>query len=133
MNRLDSKTNGGECGSGGETSALIFNAILERAPTPVLRLNPDLPAKCEDIINRALEKDRDLRYQSAREMRSELMRLKRDTDSGRNVAALSVDVATTPPAATSSISATPAAHVSGSSSVVEVAKQHKRGHKKSQC
>src|SRR5262249_21273487 len=50
----------------GETSALIFNSILERTPTPAIRLNPKLPAKFEDIINRALEKDRDLRYQSAK-------------------------------------------------------------------
>jgi eukaryotic-like serine/threonine-protein kinase len=67
----------------GETSALIFKAILDTAPLPATRLNPDLPAKLEDIINRALEKDRELRYQSAKEMRSELLRLKRDTDSGR--------------------------------------------------
>jgi len=67
----------------GETSAMIFNAILERDPIPAMRLNPDMPAKLEDIINRAVEKDRELRYQSAKEMRSELMRLKRDTDTGR--------------------------------------------------
>jgi len=68
----------------GDTSALIFNAILERAPVAPIRLNPDMPRKLEDIINRALEKERELRYQSAREMRSELMRLKRDTESGRS-------------------------------------------------
>jgi eukaryotic-like serine/threonine-protein kinase len=68
----------------GDTSALIFESILNRAPVSPVRLNPDLPAKLEDIINRALEKDRDLRYQSAAEMRSELKRLKRDTDSGRS-------------------------------------------------
>ena len=67
----------------GETSGVIFEAILNRAPVPPVRLNPDLPRKFEDIINRALEKDRDLRYQHASEMKSELMRLKRDTDSGR--------------------------------------------------
>ncbi len=70
----------------GDTSALIFNAILERAPVAPIRLNPDMPRKLEDIINRALEKDRELRYQSAKEMRSELMRLKRDTESGRSAA-----------------------------------------------
>jgi serine/threonine protein kinase/Tol biopolymer transport system component len=70
----------------GDTSALIFNAILERAPVSPVRLNPSLPAKLEDIINRALEKDRELRYQSAKETRSELLRLKRDTDSGRTAA-----------------------------------------------
>jgi serine/threonine protein kinase/Tfp pilus assembly protein PilF len=67
----------------GETSGVIFEAILNRAPVPPVRLNPSLPPKFEDIINRALEKDRDLRYQHASEMKSELMRLKRDTDSGR--------------------------------------------------
>ena len=77
----------------GDTSALIFNAILERAPLPPLRLNPDLPPKLEDIINRALEKDRELRYQHASEMRSELMRLKRDTGTGRVAVASSGTVA----------------------------------------
>ena len=67
----------------GESSGTIFHAILERQPVPAVRLNPDLPPKLEDIINRALEKDRELRYQGSAEMRSELMRLKRDTDSGR--------------------------------------------------
>jgi len=70
----------------GETSALIFQSILDRAPVPPVRLNPDLPPKLEDIINKALEKDRNLRYQSAADMRADLHRLKRDTDSGRAVA-----------------------------------------------
>jgi len=69
----------------GDTSALIFKAILDAGPTPVVRLNPDVPSKLEDIINKALEKDRSLRYQHASEMRSDLQRLKRDTDSGRAV------------------------------------------------
>ena len=78
----------------GDTSALIFESIMHRAPVPPVRLNPDLPAKLEDIINRALEKDRDLRYQSAAEMRSELKRLKRDTDSGRSAILPALDDAT---------------------------------------
>src|SRR4030088_569094 len=77
----------------GDTSALIFQAILDRAPTPPIRLNPDLPPKLEDIINKALEKDRNLRYQHAADIRADLQRLKRDTDSGRAVAANSEPVA----------------------------------------
>lgn len=73
----------------GESSASIFDAILNRAPVPALRLNPDLPADLERIIGRALEKDRELRYQHAAEIRSELLRLKRDTDSGRSASASS--------------------------------------------
>jgi serine/threonine protein kinase len=78
----------------GDTSALIFKAILDSAPVAAVRMNPDLPPKLEDVINRALEKDRDLRYQHASDMRAELQRLKRDTESGRVVlpAASSTDV-----------------------------------------
>jgi eukaryotic-like serine/threonine-protein kinase len=77
----------------GDTSATIFEAILNRVPVAPVRLNPDLPPKLEDIINRALEKDRELRYQGAKEMRAELLRLKRDTESGRRVATSSGTVA----------------------------------------
>ena len=80
----------------GETSAVISEGILNRAPAALARLNPDLPAKLEDIINRALEKDRELRYQSAKDMRAELLRLKRDSDTGRVGAASSAAVAVTP-------------------------------------
>src|SRR5580704_8298737 len=73
----------------GESSPVIFEAILSRAPVPAVRLNPDLPADLERIINHALEKDRELRYQHAADIRSELMRLKRDTDSGRSPSAIS--------------------------------------------
>jgi serine/threonine protein kinase len=67
----------------GESSGVIFKAILDGTPTPVVRLNPDVSPKLEDIINKALGKDRNLRYQSAAEMRADLLRLKRDTVSGR--------------------------------------------------
>ena len=77
----------------GDTSALIFQAILDRAPTSPIRLNPDLPEKLEDIINKALEKDRNLRYQHAADIRADLQRLKRDTETGRAVAASSGSVA----------------------------------------
>jgi serine/threonine protein kinase len=67
----------------GDTSGVITEAILNRAPIAPIRLNPEVPPKLEEIINKALEKDRDLRYQHASEIRSDLKRLRRDTDSGR--------------------------------------------------
>jgi tetratricopeptide (TPR) repeat protein/predicted Ser/Thr protein kinase len=71
----------------GDSSATIFDAILNRAPVAPVRLNPDLPAELERIINKALEKDRNLRYQHAADMRTDLQRLKRDTDSHASSAA----------------------------------------------
>jgi serine/threonine protein kinase/Flp pilus assembly protein TadD len=68
----------------GETSGVIFDAIMNRAPLAPIRFNPNLPPKLEDIINRALEKDRELRYQHAVDIKSELRRLKRDLESGRS-------------------------------------------------
>jgi eukaryotic-like serine/threonine-protein kinase len=70
----------------GNTSAIVFSAILTKAPTPPVRLNPQLPSKLEEIIHKALEKDRKLRCQTAAELKADLARLKRDTDSGRSVA-----------------------------------------------
>jgi eukaryotic-like serine/threonine-protein kinase len=73
----------------GETSGVIANAILERPPVSPVRLNPTLPPKLEEVINKALEKDRKLRYQSAADIRTDLQRLKRDSDSGRAAVAAS--------------------------------------------
>ena len=70
----------------GDTSALIFHAILERAPTAPIRINPEIPSELERIINKSLEKDRNLRYQHAADLRADLQRLKRDTDSGKSAA-----------------------------------------------
>jgi len=70
----------------GESTGVIFDGIMNRAPLSSLRLNPDLPPKLEDIVTKCLEKDRDLRYQHASEIRTDLQRLKRDSESGRTLA-----------------------------------------------
>jgi len=80
----------------GNTSAVIFNAILSQAPIPPLRLNPSLPPKLEEIIHKALEKDRSLRSQSSAELRADLTRLKRDTDSGRSIATTPLEASPEP-------------------------------------
>jgi len=82
----------------GNTSAAIFNAILSKAPIAPVRLNPELPAELERIINKLLEKDRKLRFQSAAELRTDLIRLKRDSDSGRTAVREVVAPAATPAA-----------------------------------
>jgi serine/threonine protein kinase len=127
----------------GDTAAVIFDAILNRAPLQPLRFNPNLPAKLEEIINKALEKDRDMRYQHASEIRSDLKRLQRDSGSGHRSAAQTQEtaqgpaqqgatsrtpVAGTGPAAQSSgtLSSTPQIVASGSS-VSAVAREHKIG------
>jgi len=73
----------------GATSAVVFHAILQLDPVPVVQLNPSLPPKLQEIIEKLLEKDRDLRYQSAADLRGDLKRLKRDTESGRRAASAS--------------------------------------------
>jgi len=112
----------------GESSAMICEAIVNRAPVAPVRLNPDLPVELERIINKALEKDRDLRYQGAAELRADLKRLKRETETGRAIAASSGTVAVAqesgspvaqPPLPTSGSS--PALAPSPSSSAVKVA------------
>ena len=110
----------------GATSAVVFHAILELDPIPVLQLNGTLPPKLQEIIEKALEKDRDLRYQSAADLRGDLRRLKRDVESGKKSAASS---------ASGSVAASPAAPQSGSASVarpsssavVAAASRHKVG------
>jgi serine/threonine protein kinase len=81
----------------GDSTALIFNAILERAPVAPVRLNPDIPAGLEHVINKALEKDRNLRCQSAAEMRADLQRLKRDTETGKTATTTGADSGVTKP------------------------------------
>ncbi len=92
----------------GESSGVIFDGILNRSALPPLRLNPNLPPKLEEIINKALEKDRNLRYQAAAEMRADLQRLKRDTDSSRSAvlpaAITQGDVSASAPSPTASAS-----------------------------
>ena len=109
----------------GATSAAIFDAILHKAPALPTRLNPVLPGELERIIQKALEKDQRLRYQHASDLRADLQRLKRDTDSQRiEVAQPRHDAPAAPSAPTKDSSAS---HASQSSAVVEAAMQHKIG------
>jgi serine/threonine protein kinase/tetratricopeptide (TPR) repeat protein len=106
----------------GETSGVITEGILNRAPVPPVRLNPDLPVKLEEIINKALEKDRDLRCQSASEMRADLKRLRRDTDSSRS-AMPSVDSLQDSHTSKTQVQAE---HSSDTALAVGLAKRHKK-------
>jgi len=106
----------------GESSGVIFSAILGQTPVPPIRLNPDLPPELERIINKALEKDRTLRYQHASDMRADLQRLKRDTDSNKRAAVPSAE--TLPGSSPSEVQPT---HRSSSSTLLIVAKEHKWG------
>jgi eukaryotic-like serine/threonine-protein kinase len=85
----------------GESSGVIFKAILDGTPTSAVRLNPDVPAKLEDIISKALEKDRNLRYQHAADMRTDLQRLRRDSESQTSASTARVRVGTGAPSASS--------------------------------
>jgi serine/threonine protein kinase len=123
----------------GETTAIIFEAILNRAPRPAVQLNPDVPQRLEEIIAKALEKDRDLRYQHASEMRSDLRRLQRDSGSGRGAAVTGVSSSAensatqspsslaNPASGSAPAVATPQPGPTSSSSVSAVARQHRIG------
>jgi len=126
----------------GDTSGVIFDRILHKPPVSPLLLNNEIPPRLEEIINRALEKDREMRFQNASDIRSELKRLKRDTDSGRtgvsmNIASEAASRRAIPGSSQVTAAGGTSAQVSSSnelatprvssSSVVEVAKQHKTG------
>src|SRR6266700_2993666 len=108
----------------GATSAVIFSAILEHDPVPPLELNSELPPKLQEIIEKALEKDRDLRYQSAADLRGDLKRLKRDAESGRKPQASASSVAI--PSATT-VDTSPSVRPASSSAVATAVRQNKLG------
>ena len=109
----------------GATSAVVFHGILELDPVSMLEINGALPPKLQEIVAKLLEKDRDLRYQSAADLRGDLKRLKRDTESGRKASSAAPVSAATVAASSSAAVASPAK--TSSSAVVAAAKQHKAG------
>jgi serine/threonine protein kinase/Tol biopolymer transport system component len=115
----------------GATSAVVFHAILELAPVSMLQLNAALPPKLQEIVEKLLEKDRELRYQSAADLRGDLRRLKRDVESGRKVAPLSASATIAAPGAeprsASTSAAQPASRGSSGSAVVAAVERHKFG------
>jgi serine/threonine protein kinase/Tol biopolymer transport system component len=125
----------------GDSSAVVFKAILDAEPTSAVRLNPDVPAELERIINKALEKDRELRYQGAAEIRADLKRLKRETESRHRPASSSGTIAVAQesglqasaqppvsgPASAMQMQSAPASVQTTSSSAVAAAKKHKLG------
>jgi serine/threonine protein kinase len=121
----------------GETTGVIFEAILNRVPPPALRLNPDIPPKLEEILQKLLEKDREMRYQVAAEIRADLKRLRREADSSGRLAASgssqisgSTAVPTSGSAAAPALpssASTPSVSTKSSSAVLQVAGKHKMG------
>lgn len=115
----------------GNTTGVIFNAILEREPPPATRINPELPPKLEEIIAKSLEKNAKLRYQTAADLRSDLQRLKRDTDSSRRITAPGSEFAAPAAAAANRVrdaqATSSGSHSSSSSAVAALAKEHKLG------
>src|SRR5277367_1482485 len=121
----------------GETTGVIFEAILNRVPPPAMRINPDIPPKLEEILQKLLEKDREMRYQVAAEIRADLKRLRREADSSGRLAAsgnsqmsasTALPLSGSAPAPTMPSSAsTPSVSTKSSSAVLQVAGQHKIG------
>jgi serine/threonine protein kinase len=109
----------------GDTSGVVFEGILNRTPTPALRINPDLPPKFEEIVQKGFEKERNLRYQHAADMRTDLQRLKRDLDSKRSASMSETEYLPSVVSSRSIPAQSPATHASGSSKVVAAARQHK--------